>query len=803
MKSKYFSLTDTQKVLGILFFAFCFSIVPNRIYAQAIQKGFMVVTCVPDASGVTLGTKDIRQLGTLYNTPANRGKDMSANVPTQMMWKTSDFGGATILSTTINQTNGTIYAGTGNAYTWPPVSGNFPSKIYKIDPVSGAVSLFATLTGNRGVGYIDLDATHSQLFAVDMSEGKIARINSSGTIIDHYDPMTTTNTKNSEGYPVFAERILGVAYNAMENRIYYSTWGQDGTLLGNASTIANTIRSVSLTATGAFDATTDRLEITMPKFATFNWSNPVADIEFNASGNKVLLAEGIGLHSNRFLQFDKSGATWTLNGSQTKYDIGNHDLQASGPGQPQTAGIAQNARGGAAWGYQEITAGVITGDELFAIATGDGLKFTDTELIYGIQMMPVSTGADAPNSILVDLDANTQSQDKGVYADLDIYKGPPGPISVVVQGTGQVCAGGTISLYASAADTYSWAGPNGFTANTQSISIPNATNAAEGAYSVTVGSAIGGTASTTFSVTVSGSATTFLGCTPCNTDGITIFSIKDFNVDYNGKQKYSVRVTGANTVLNAWIDWNQDGDVNDIGEQVLTNYVSNTEGYKTFWADIPFNAVSSGDTYTKNKLFRVSISTTIGDPAEEVEEMLFNLPPFGIVTGRVFIDTNCNGIYDNGEKPIPNTLVYGAGVFFTDLEGIFRAAVTSDGTMILVNLTATPSYGVSNNSFTTSEIDKSLPASFGVINNVGDFGFCPLPNTVTYCNGLSDDKQRQSWTEDFRFPKFNPALGTLNSVFVVPNTTSVKHDKYSSIDGRKGNFDISLTKTTEQYMYSL
>jgi len=58
-----------------------------------------------------------------------------------------------------------------------------------------------------------------------------------------------------------------------------------------------------------------------------------------------------------------------------------------------------------------------------------------------------------------------------------------------ISGSTGYCAGGTISLTAASvanSPSYSWTGPNGFTANTATISIPNATTAAAGTYSVVV-----------------------------------------------------------------------------------------------------------------------------------------------------------------------------------------------------------------------------------------------------------------------------------------------------------------------------
>lgn len=68
----------------------------------------------------------------------------------------------------------------------------------------------------------------------------------------------------------------------------------------------------------------------------------------------------------------------------------------------------------------------------------------------------------------------------------------PGFVTIVSGGvtasnTGPYCVGGTIQLNGSAgATSYSWTGPNGFTSNVQNPTIPNATIAMSGTYSLTV-----------------------------------------------------------------------------------------------------------------------------------------------------------------------------------------------------------------------------------------------------------------------------------------------------------------------------
>jgi gliding motility-associated-like protein len=76
----------------------------------------------------------------------------------------------------------------------------------------------------------------------------------------------------------------------------------------------------------------------------------------------------------------------------------------------------------------------------------------------------------------------------------------PGP-TVSASGA-TVCFGGSATINASGGDTYSWTGPQGFTANTPSASIPSVSGASAGIYTVNVG--LNGLCSKTATVEVLG-----------------------------------------------------------------------------------------------------------------------------------------------------------------------------------------------------------------------------------------------------------------------------------------------------------
>ncbi|MBW6483437.1 MAG: PKD domain-containing protein [Vicingaceae bacterium] len=91
------------------------------------------------------------------------------------------------------------------------------------------------------------------------------------------------------------------------------------------------------------------------------------------------------------------------------------------------------------------------------------------------------------------------------------------PVTTTASNTGPYCAGTTIQLNTPGVGTYSWTGPNGFTSTVQNPTIPNATIAMSGVYTVTVNS--GGciaTATTTVTVNPAPTVNPITNITVCN-----------------------------------------------------------------------------------------------------------------------------------------------------------------------------------------------------------------------------------------------------------------------------------------------
>lgn len=408
---------------NIFVFVFLILMMPINSQAQVLQPGDALISCDPPYSTLlpqsTLAVKRIQDVGTLYQDPTNLGKDQSANVPVGMMWFKSDFGGEEIFSTTIDQTTGTIYAASTSLYL--SINTSAAAKVFEIDAMTGAVSTLVTLPGDRGIGFIDIDEQRGQLFAVNMNDGIIYRIDiDAGTVSSSYDPFTADD--GATGLAPIGERLFGLAYNAKEDRVYYSVWNADA----DNTNAVNTVRSIGLLASGDFDTTDDVLEITTPRLPSQSYNMPIGDIEFNRDFTSVLIAESSfdsfssSAHKARVFKYDGSTGSWSADnnmptGNDNKYDIG--DVNGH-----------KNARGGVAWAYEtvDLVSGsvnnILEKDEEYILLTGDALINDPNIEIYGLQYTSID-GGDSYGSILVDVDANVNNDDKAVYADVDIFKG--------------------------------------------------------------------------------------------------------------------------------------------------------------------------------------------------------------------------------------------------------------------------------------------------------------------------------------------------------------------------------------------
>ncbi len=140
--------------------------------------------------------------------------------------------------------------------------------------------------------------------------------------------------------------------------------------------------------------------------------------------------------------------------------------------------------------------------------------------------------------------------------------------------------------------------------------------------------------------------------TPDDEDGVVIPSLI-------AGQTATIQVTASATGrLNAWIDFNGDGDWNDAGEKVF-NDTALVAGINNLTVNVPL-AATQGNVCTRFRFTSTTgmATTPTGEAADgEVEDYLASIIKNISVGNQVFFDTNNNGTKDSGELGINGVTV--------------------------------------------------------------------------------------------------------------------------------------------------
>lgn len=118
-----------------------------------------------------------------------------------------------------------------------------------------------------------------------------------------------------------------------------------------------------------------------------------------------------------------------------------------------------------------------------------------------------------------------------------------------------------------------------------------------------------------------------------------------------------VEAAGVDGRLNAWIDFNGDGDFSDTGEQIFTD-LAVVNGMQTLSFTAPTDAVL-GETYARFRLSTDTGLTSTGLASNgEVEDYQVAVKPLGSIGDKVWLDCNNNGIQDAGEAGVAGVTVH-------------------------------------------------------------------------------------------------------------------------------------------------
>jgi len=360
-------------------------------YKNFLEKKIAVMTSNSQQDGWVLHVIDISGAPPPPNMNYNAPKYHNA------AWQQNNIG--RVFGLTLDS-NGNIYVAPTTVYGANPS----PATIKRIDSKTGLVSNFATLPNNGpALGNLNYDCISETIYASNHEDGRIYQIDMAGQIVStyrHSDKDVTMGPAQDPGEPngqfvPLGQRVWAVQSHA--GRLYYSVWKED---TGRKSPDSNEIWSVGYTdEKGVPDPATAKLEFLVPAYLGQDYSNPVADISFAATGWMLISQRTMindnqtSAHQSTTYEFQSMGGVWVNKG--TTFIVG--ELPGSAAG-----GVDHDFdEGGYVW------------------MSGDALDFYTPDVVYGLQGTP-HAGGDIKNSTLIDLDGEVTQQDKTAMGDVEL-----------------------------------------------------------------------------------------------------------------------------------------------------------------------------------------------------------------------------------------------------------------------------------------------------------------------------------------------------------------------------------------------
>jgi hypothetical protein len=399
-----------RKLLVCLSVAFSLSVAAQW---TPLQPGEAVMTCYSgnNSSNPVMALVDIRE-PSVHAPGFNQNWAPPAQHPPS--WTTATIGevfgialddasppNIYVTSTAVYEST---YGGVGYAYAQnTPATG----QVYKVNGTTGVAAPFGPPLPNsgQGLGNIAYDALHKQFFVTNFQDGRIYRLNMSGTQSGPpFDPFGTAPA-TVRGFAPLGQRLWGVG--VFRNRVYFGRWSSDFQVGAQ-----NTVWSVAINPlTGDFSGGVGTApDVTLPLRS--GRTMPVSDIEFNSTGRMLVSEHGMKStvkeidaqpHEARVLEYVLSGTTWIP--SASVFSVG---VQSS------------NAAGGVDYACP------LNRDPAYVVMTGDQLQFGNPypHYVYGLQITKQTGGAVA-NSYIIDADgkilASEPWYDKTQIGDVDVF----------------------------------------------------------------------------------------------------------------------------------------------------------------------------------------------------------------------------------------------------------------------------------------------------------------------------------------------------------------------------------------------
>ncbi len=308
-----------------------------------MQRGIGAITCggpaedntgaaLPPSSVFTFGLVDLRApSGSDYGGCGTAAPLWNAPMYHHSSWNAENLGN--LFGITLDASDNIYVAAHGLYGTYRPLHHRYGTlgggatslaaagTIYRIDASTAAASVFAVIPGQQtmtinpsfssgpGLGNIAYDRTHDQFFVSSLEDGKIYRLDASGAILNHFDPLAPDN--GASGMPPREERVWAVEVS--NGHLFYSIWND-----GNAAS-PGVIRRVSLSGSGDFDPSSDAPVLSVPPQSyIYTGGTPVVDITFSLDGRTMILGtrtmrkDTIAYnHTSATHMAPLSGGTWT------------------------------------------------------------------------------------------------------------------------------------------------------------------------------------------------------------------------------------------------------------------------------------------------------------------------------------------------------------------------------------------------------------------------------------------------------------------------------------------------------------
>jgi hypothetical protein len=268
----------------------------------------------------------------------------------------------------------------------------------------------------NGIGNVAYCADNNMLYASNLEDGMIYRINPSGVIMETFDPWAADN--GSAGIAPQAEQVWGIGLNTEDDvkKLYFA----------RINGAAREMYSITLNENGSFPTTGS-------ESVAFNnimgVGQRITDIAFNNDGDQMIFSERgtkflTGAHTSKTLRYDLNGGSWSM---ELQYFVGGF-VTDDFPSVPSVPG--ENSAGGVDFGATSVGTSIDGCDEL-VWTTMNYFEDGNGGLFYGMQGIDAdgNNSSEDPNDpnyttdIIIDFDGEYDNfAQKGEIGDIEIFK---------------------------------------------------------------------------------------------------------------------------------------------------------------------------------------------------------------------------------------------------------------------------------------------------------------------------------------------------------------------------------------------